>query len=1224
MEALLLDEGSDDSLSDEENVVNGNHKVAGDVAVSAGSTAPSSGNTNVLLPSTTAAAGSSSVSKGGSSSSSIAMQGTSSSLASSASASLLAKPTSAGIKSPLETTPLHSSKQHPPTNASSHAGTNFSTNLHPSSSMGAKPTAAPVPPLPQRPPPHHPQQQQQYTVTGKGNLTSMGSPPNVLHTGSNTGMGQQQQQQQIHHPMLQPQPEMKAHNRSSRHQPKQQPKPTYYTHAQLQPQPGPGPGPGPPAHQQIPSSSQHIHHPSQKQLQQPNGPIGSTRGVPAAPPLGTVTTSGSNLPNNDDLFNFDFNIEPTPLAEVKARYSNQPVGPTSTTNTMNMSTLATTQPYHHLQQPQHPQQRAATNAPLPLNKGSNIRTTSAMQMIGSPLVANSTTTQSQQQSGMPSAALPLRTQQSTVSTSSTGPSSSISTTAAVMKAAVSASASTLTARGGGGAGGSGKSELERQKEKFLMLTTVLMKYLEKKDPAMHVQARNVLKNYAKNQTVASGYESLTSVMKTQLRQTVGEIYWKKSEALLLHILKQKKSGATSSSGQQQQQQQQQPYPPHQQQQQVLSNTAVGVSTSSNVRPSNMPPPQQQLQQQKPPPQQPLKQHLPILTKEQQQQQQKQQQAHATATSLKMVEEQKRNVAAAAAAAATTTAKQKGVAMPPPSLSSAGAVVPPTAIGATGVSSIVMNKAPNAIAGSVADPAYQKVPTGAPSGVVSAPGGMIPPQTTPAGMMPPGQTTPASTVPTPKAPKATKKRPPKKKPTAVAAVAVAPASIGTNDATKVTQLTKKGATTPSTGPKKLDDTKQKQQVVAPPHAATVVAAPSITIGNKKVIHPAASAPNSAQVQKPQQLPTRVYEEWMEEVDHAVSYDWTTAMNLLSKENLTDLDLQEEQMKLLHNFVGVGQNLLQKRLMPSGVGPSSSSPDTSPAVATESWSKRNIISSRTAWALIRLPEQEANMRPDPSSHLSKASPLNMAAPTRLNSKESSALLAEPSSAASYSSRVNDDKWYNEEKAEATDPTLFLISEATQSYVRNILEKAVTASRRRCNLAGMRLWHAQHTYAAKRTPPPLALRLGCNVRRQIALANGTAAKISERLEEALARRHNSRKRKYEDDSDEESLLAVTFQEASSMGDLSKRLFTKNDAEEKRIEAANHAAHFFAEYGGKFAGEPPFGKVPTENISLTLSDIMSCVGNLLTTTTKSASNSAVQKRRLIHSAATRRYLQN
>jgi hypothetical protein len=173
-------------------------------------------------------------------------------------------------------------------------------------------------------------------------------------------------------------------------------------------------------------------------------------------------------------------------------------------------------------------------------------------------------------------------------------------------------------------------------------------------------------------------------------------------------------------------------------------------------------------------------------------------------------------------------------------------------------------------------------------------------------------------------------------------------------------------------------------------------------------------------------------------------------------------------------------------------------------------------------------------------------------------------------------------------------------------------------------MRLWHAQHTYAAKKTPPPLALRLGCNVRRQIALANGTAAKISERLEEALARRHDSRKRKYEDDSDEESLMVVSFQEASSMGDLSKRLFTKNDAEDKRIEAANHAAHFFAEYGGKFAGEPPFGKVPTENISLTLSDIMCCVGDFLTTTTKSASNTAVRKRHMVHSAATRRYLQN
>jgi hypothetical protein len=250
--------------------------------------------------------------------------------------------------------------------------------------------------------------------------------------------------------------------------------------------------------------------------------------------------------------------------------------------------------------------------------------------------------------------------------------------------------------------------------------------------------------------------------------------------------------------------------------------------------------------------------------------------------------------------------------------------------------------------------------------------------------------------------------------------------------------------------------------------------------------------------------------------------------------------------------------------------------------------------------------------------------VAAGAKLSNTESSALLVEPSSAASNSSRIDDDKWYNEEKAEAMDPTLFLISEATQTYVRTILEKAVTASRRRCNLAGIRLWHAQHAYAAKKAPPPLALRLGCNVRRQIALANGTAAKISERLEEALTRRHISRKRKHEDDSDEEMLMVVSFQEASSMGDLSKRLFTKNDAEEKRKEAANHASNFFAEYGGKYAGEPPFGKIPTENISLTVSDIMSCVGDFLTTTTKSASTTSVRKRRMFHGGATRRYLQH
>mmetsp|Transcript_21352 Transcript_21352/g.30563 ORF Transcript_21352/g.30563 Transcript_21352/m.30563 type:complete len:201 (+) Transcript_21352:176-778(+) len=94
--------------------------------------------------------------------------------------------------------------------------------------------------------------------------------------------------------------------------------------------------------------------------------------------------------------------------------------------------------------------------------------------------------------------------------------------------------------------------LQRRTEQFLMFTRVLMKYLEQKDAPMHATARAVIKNCAeRHRAKVPGYESLLSVMQSQLRQTVGEVYWKKSEALLVHILKQQKQRNASSGTSQQ-------------------------------------------------------------------------------------------------------------------------------------------------------------------------------------------------------------------------------------------------------------------------------------------------------------------------------------------------------------------------------------------------------------------------------------------------------------------------------------------------------------------------------------------------------------------------------------------------------------------------------------------------------------------------------------------------
>mmetsp|Transcript_40053 Transcript_40053/g.96654 ORF Transcript_40053/g.96654 Transcript_40053/m.96654 type:complete len:794 (+) Transcript_40053:78-2459(+) len=114
-----------------------------------------------------------------------------------------------------------------------------------------------------------------------------------------------------------------------------------------------------------------------------------------------------------------------------------------------------------------------------------------------------------------------------------------------------------------------EQEVRRQKERFLIFTRVLIKYLEQKDPNMHRQAKVIIKDCAeRNKNKEPGYQSVTASMKTRLKELVGESYWRRAEVYLKHYLdqqKKNKSGAQGSSSsssthalkQQQQQQQQQ-------------------------------------------------------------------------------------------------------------------------------------------------------------------------------------------------------------------------------------------------------------------------------------------------------------------------------------------------------------------------------------------------------------------------------------------------------------------------------------------------------------------------------------------------------------------------------------------------------------------------------------------------------------------------------------------
>jgi len=78
------------------------------------------------------------------------------------------------------------------------------------------------------------------------------------------------------------------------------------------------------------------------------------------------------------------------------------------------------------------------------------------------------------------------------------------------------------------------------KEDSLMLIRVLMKYLEQNDASMHSLAKTVIKDCAeRNKAGDAAYASLTYSMRNRLRQTVGEVYWKKAEEHLCRLLKEK-------------------------------------------------------------------------------------------------------------------------------------------------------------------------------------------------------------------------------------------------------------------------------------------------------------------------------------------------------------------------------------------------------------------------------------------------------------------------------------------------------------------------------------------------------------------------------------------------------------------------------------------------------------------------------------------------------------
>lgn len=589
-----------------------------------------------------------------------------------------------------------------------------------------------------------------------------------------------------------------------------------------------------------------------------------------------------------------------------------------------------------------------------------------------------------------------------------------------------------------------------------MFTRVLMKYLETRDKEMHAKAKAQIKEcYEKNKNGDPQFKSLTKSMKSRLRSTVGEIYWKKAQDYLQHFFKQKQqkkleeqaqmAGGGGGSGQQQQQQ-------------VVLPPANVVRTMPVPQQSH-PMTQSQVAAAKKIPMSSVPMPIPVV-------------AGAEAAALKMKAELQNKGGQVTKVMTEQEKRDKRNAE---------------------------NRARRA----------KKKEQDAKSAKGKALGGITLPKTTLAAS---GITTPMMT-------------------------------------------------TPATGGSSVSST-------TPGNSASKSKVDMKTVGKKKVVKRLST---SSLVKK------KTTQRLMEMIDHAVLVDAKSLPNMLSKENMTDFNLDDEQRLLLYGekdqrgnvkkitdaaALALGGKDVDSALKEVGVPPLPwKLPD-----AYARWGEKNVVSTRVAWAKVRLPESEMQRAEKEQQDAEKArsgAPMTVSSSTDV---PSAIIRSEPPN-------VQDDRtnhvWFNEARA-AQDPTLALISEATELYLKSAIEKAIGKARARQNLDGVRLWHTlqSHQLDPKKIGenPPALLRLGCDVRRQVALAEGNAAKTYQRMEEAISRQNDT----YHSTNshDPETMLV----EATSMSNLSRKPQLKSAVE----TADAYAKRKFEVYGGKDSKEPPFGRVP------------------------------------------------
>jgi hypothetical protein len=275
--------------------------------------------------------------------------------------------------------------------------------------------------------------------------------------------------------------------------------------------------------------------------------------------------------------------------------------------------------------------------------------------------------------------------------------------------------------------------------------------------------------------------------------------------------------------------------------------------------------------------------------------------------------------------------------------------------------------------------------------------------------------------------------------------------------------------------------------------------------------------------------------------------------------------------------------------------------------DGWGTKNVVQVRNAWAKVRLPERErrlAEMKTAKSDRARREMPMVAETMQPITAEgDDIALPPSPPSSPSTANALsieNDETnhvWFNERRAEQ-DPVLAMLSEAAERFLKSTIEGAIGKARLRLNLDGVRLWHTLQAHAAATNkvghdvdrpgPPPASIRLGCDVRRQIALSQGNAAKVYQRMEEAISRRNQDHPPSCDPNDVGRMIL-----ESTSMGDLSKKPLLKHAAETADVDAKRK----FSVFCGIDSADPPFGRVP-KKVVVTVHDIdVGAMGNRMMT---------------------------